>query len=230
MTEPLGVRARALVRAYGKTHALDGVDIDAEPGSIVAVTGSNGAGKTTLLRILATLLRPDGGEAWVNGGHLVRDADQVRRSIGVALVNDRGVYWRLSGKANLEFFARTLGMSKNEAAQAAARATSQLAIEPFAERAVSGYSAGQRQRLVLARAILGDPPVLLVDEPMRGLDEDGITRVRTLLRGHRERGGTVVVAGPTIAEFSDLCDVVYRLEHGKVLERVERATEAVGER
>jgi ABC-2 type transport system ATP-binding protein len=213
------VRARALVRRYGRTPALDGVDLDVRPGTIAAVTGSNGAGKTTLLRVFATLLRADEGDAWVHGHHVVRDGDLVRRSIGVALVNDRGVYWRLSARRNLQFFARALGLGKRDAAAEAARALDEMGMESFGDRPVLGYSAGQRQRLVLARASLASPPVLLVDEPMRGLDDDGIERTRAMLRRSAERGATVVVAGPAIGEFADLCSEVFVLEAGRVAER-----------
>ena len=189
--------------------------MDAPSGALTAVSGANGAGKTTLLRILATLLRADGGDAWVAGAHVGREPERVRGRIGVALVNDRGLYWRLSGSRNLEFFGRALGLSRADARTDAARVAAEMGIEGFAGRPVATYSAGQRQRLVLARASLADPAVLLIDEPMRGLDEDGIARARAMMLRHARRGAAVLVAAPTIAEFSDLCDTRIVLRGGR---------------
>ncbi len=214
-----GVRAEGLVKRYGDMLALDGVGVDIPPGSLVAVTGFNGAGKTTLLRICATLLRPDEGSAWVNGANVVTEEQEVRRSIGVALVNERAVYWRLTGLQNLVFFGRTSGLSKKEATLRAERWVKEVGLAHVANRRVSGWSAGQRQRLVLARAFLHTPPVLLIDEPMRGLDDEGLEIVRGLLRGYADSGAAVLVVGPTIEDFKDLCDEVVEFQHGREVGR-----------
>jgi ABC-2 type transport system ATP-binding protein len=214
MNASAGLHALGLTKRFRSVTVLDGVDLSVTPGRLVAVTGSNGAGKTTLLRIFATLLGPDGGSASVNGFDVVGDADRVRRHLGVALVSDRGMYWRLSGERNLRFFASAIGMSKSEGLERARSVAGMLGIAEILGRPVAGYSAGQRQRLNLARALLGRPPVLLVDEPMRGLDDDGAARVRALLRSYADDGAAVLAVGPTISEFADVCDAVHVLRAG----------------
>jgi ABC-type multidrug transport system ATPase subunit len=212
-----GLRAHALSKSFKATAVLHAVDLHVAPGRVVAVTGSNGVGKTTLLRVFATLLGPDGGTASVDGFDVVADAAEVRKRIGVALVNDRGLYWRLSGAHNLRFFARALGMGARQAATRVEELSAQMGLESFVQRPVSTYSTGQRQRLVMARAVLGEPSALLVDEPMRGLDLEGMATVRGILRERAERGAAVLVAGPTIAEFQDICDEVHVLRAGAMV-------------
>ena len=214
-----GLRARGLHKRFRGSVALDGVDLDVAAGTLVALTGSNGAGKTTTLRVFATLLRPDAGEATVAGYDVVRNGPAVRRAIGAAFVNERSLYWRLTAHQNLDFFAKTAAVPRNERANRARAGLEALGIADIADRSVAGWSAGQRQRLILARAALGEPRVLLLDEPMRGLDDEGIERVRVWMRGFADRGSAVVVAGAVISEFKDLCDEVITLEHGRVVGR-----------
>lgn len=211
---PDGLRARAITKAFRHTTVLDGVDLHVPAGALVAVTGANGVGKTTLLRIFATVLGPDGGTASVDGFDVVTDAIEVRRRIGVALVNDRGLYWRLSGARNLHFFARTLGLSASDAQTRVREVADDMGLSAIIDRPVAGFSTGQRQRLILARAVLAEPAALLVDEPMRGLDDDGMARVREILRSRANAGAAVLVAGPTIGEFADICDEVHTLKLG----------------
>ena len=214
MSTAHGICARDLRKHFGRTAALNGASLDVAPGRITALAGPNGAGKTTLLRILSTALTPDEGTASVNGFDVATQGARVRACIGVALVNDRGLYWRLSGMHNLIFFGRALGLGKREATERARRAAADFGAEAFVERPVAGYSAGQRQRLILARAVLGDPAVLLADEPFRGLDEEGAAGVHEILRAHAQRGATVLVAGPTAGEFAGLADEILQLRDG----------------
>jgi ABC-type multidrug transport system ATPase subunit len=215
----MSVVARGIVKRFGAFVALDGVDFEAGAGQLVVVTGSNGAGKTTLLRVLATVLRADAGEASVAGFDVASAEHDVRRSIGVALVSDRGLYWRLSGTENVAFFARAHGIAKRAATARAVEAMRAVSLDDIADHPVLTYSTGQRQRLVLARAIVTEPKVLLIDEPMRGLDEAGIATVRALLRGKADAGATVVVAAPTTHELEGIVDVTYTLDGGRVADR-----------
>lgn len=215
-----GLLGIGITKVFNGTTALDAVDLRAPAGSITAITGSNGAGKTTLLKVFATLLRPDAGSATVDGLDPVTQGDEVRRRIGVALVNERSLYWRLSAHQNLLFFARASGLDRKAAARNATTAMEALGMGELAVKRVDRLSAGQRQRLNLARAIIAEPSVLLVDEPLRGLDDEGIAGVRDLLVRIAKEGRTVVVAGPTMTDLEDLCASVVRLERGRVTEVV----------
>lgn len=221
LTKPFmttGVQARGLIKRFKGAVALDGVDLVAPAGSITTIIGGNGAGKTTLLKILATLLIADGGAASVNGIDVNAQPDAVRRCIGVALVNERALYWRMTAEQNLKFFAGTNGMRKAQAAAATERYVDLLGITGFAKARVSGLSAGQRQRVNLARAFVTDPRVLLIDEPFRGLDEEGAARVVDLLTEAAAQGRTIVVAGPTLPDLEPHATTTIRLKAGRAIE------------
>ena len=220
MAAPAGaepaVELEGVGRRYGERNALSGVTLKLERGRTLAVFGANGAGKTTLLRILATLLRPDGGEAWVHGASVRTAGARVRNSIGVATVNERSLYWRMSALHNLRFFARTGHVPREEEDGRIEGLLDELGLAGVADRWVANLSAGQRQRVILARAALREPPVLLLDEPMRGLDEEGIDSVRAFLRRRAERGAAILVVAPTLAEFSGLTGIWLELTDGRV--------------
>lgn len=215
---PLSLGGRRLQRPV---RALHGVTLRIEPGEILGLLGPNGAGKTTLLRVLATLVLPSEGRAQVAGADIIRDGAAVRHAIGLAPGQERGFYWRLSGQENLEFFAGLLGM-----ASAAARRRAEAALETVdlvhqAREIVERYSAGMRQRLGIARALLGDPQVLLLDEPTRSLDQDAAARTHGLIRRlASESGTTVLLATHHPAEAAALCARVAILVGGTLREVV----------
>lgn len=209
-----GIRARRLRKRFGATCALAGADLDVDAGAIVGILGANGVGKTTLLRILATVLRPDAGSASVAGHDVIRDAQAARRSLGVAFVNERGLYWRLSAEDNLRFFARTAGLARGVARARAGELLAEMGLEGIARRRVATYSAGQRQRVILARAAIAHPAVLMLDEPMRGMDQEGVATVRAMLRARADAGAAVLITTPTMAEIDGTCDRLLMLENG----------------
>ncbi len=183
---------------------------------MTVVEGANGAGKTTLLRIFATVVRPDSGEARVDGFDVARDGARVRERIGVAFVNERSLFWRLSGRENLVLFARTRGVPRADVERQVRALLSELELDEIAPRPVANLSAGQRQRLVIARAGLGEPSVLLVDEPLRGLDDAGITATLAFLRRRAHDGATVLVAAPKADELATEADAMLSLHDGVV--------------
>jgi ABC-2 type transport system ATP-binding protein len=224
-----GLRARGVTKLFRGARALDEVDLDVAPGSIVAVSGANGAGKTTLLRVFATLLRPDGGDAWVDGHSVLHEPDAARSRIGVALVNERALYWRLDPLQNLRFFARLDRFGRREADVRARAMAAAMGIDPFLRKRVARLSAGQRQRVILARAFLADPSVLLLDEPTRGLDDDGVGRVRSQMRLAADRGATVMVAAPTLAGLEDMFDHVHEIAAGAFVRPARALAPVAGE-
>ena len=170
------IEATGLVKRFGTTTALDGVDLVARPGRVLGVLGPNGAGKTTAVRILATLLRPDGGRATVCGYDVLRDAHRVRQLIGLTgqyASVDEG----LSGTNNLLMIGRLLGLPRAEARARAAELLARFDLAEAAARPAKTYSGGMRRRLDLAASLVGSPRVLYLDEPTTGLDPRSRTDV-----------------------------------------------------
>jgi len=184
---------------------------------VAVVLGENGAGKTTLLRIFATVLYPDSGSANVDGYDTVRDGAAVRARIGIALVNERSLFWRLSGRDNLRLFAATAGVRRRVRDSYIAAVMEELELGGIADQRVANLSAGQRQRLILARAAVARPPVLLLDEPLRGLDQRGVDRVLQFIAGQAQRGTTVLVAAPLVQELAEVADELWELRDGRLV-------------
>ena len=205
-----------MTRRFGERTILDATDVDVGPGVLAVLEGPNGAGKTTLLRIFATVVRPDDGVASVDGYDVIRDGARVRERIGAAFVNERSLYWRLTGRENLRLFARTRGLSSRAARSQVDSLLEELDLQAISRRWVADLSAGQRQRLIIARAGLGAPTCMLIDEPLRGLDEAGIETMLSFLRAQAERGAAVLIVAPKLDELRTEADALYRLRDGRI--------------
>jgi ABC-2 type transport system ATP-binding protein len=178
--------------------------------------GDNGAGKTTLIRILATVVSPDEGRALVNGHNVVTEGIEVRRSIGVSFANERSLYWRLNAYQNLELFGKIAGLSKRVIASRSRTLLAELHLEAVAKGQVARMSTGQRQRLMVARAFLTNPTIVLLDEPFRGLDEQGLEVLCNLVVRRAARGTTMLIVAPLIAAVVPIADSMYRIDEGTV--------------
>jgi oleandomycin transport system ATP-binding protein len=210
------IEATGLVKRFGKTTALDGVDLAARQGRVLAVLGPNGAGKTTAVRILATLLRPDGGQASVCGYDVLREAHQVRQLIGLTgqyASVDEG----LSGTNNLIMIGRLLGLPRAEARARAAELLARFELADAASRPVKTYSGGMRRRLDLAASLVGHPRVLYLDEPTTGLDPRSRTDVWGMIRGLVADGVTVLLTTQYLDEADQLAHDIVVIDHGKVI-------------
>src|SRR5919198_192629 len=163
------IEAQGLRKRYGKTTALDGLDLVAEPGQVLAVLGPNGAGKTTFVRMVATLLRPDAGELRVTGHDVCRAPQAVRRTIGLA-GQYAAVEPAMTGRENLQKVARLFGQDARTARASSARVLEQLGLAEAADRLARTYSGGMRRKLDLGASLVGAPRLLLLDEPTTGLD------------------------------------------------------------
>jgi len=202
-------------RGLRKVDALREVTLSVGRGEIFGLMGPNGAGKTTLLRLLATLLPPSRGGGRIGGADLVRQAATVRRLVALASGEERGFYWRLSGRENLEFFAGVLGISPSAGRRRADEVLELVDLLPMAHQPVAQYSTGMRQRLGIARALLGTPAVLLLDEPTRSLDPMNALGVQTLVgRLAADWGTTVVLATHNLDEAERICSRVAILVDG----------------
>lgn len=211
---PLSLAGRPLKRAV---RALHGVTLEIEPGEVFGIIGPNGAGKTTLLKVLATLILPSTGTARINGSDLVGRADAVRRSVGIAAGEERGFYWRLTGRENLEFFAGLRGFAPRDARRRAIETLDLVALRSMADEPVTRYTTGMRQRLNLARALLARPPVLLLDEPTRSLDPEFAHSVCGLVRRLAgEDRTTVMIVTHNLQEAESVCTRVAMLRDGAV--------------
>jgi len=215
-TSEYAIEATRLVKRFGKTTALDGVDLVARPGRVLGVLGPNGAGKTTAVRILATLLRPDGGRASVCGYDVLRDAHQVRQLIGLTgqyAAVDEG----LSGTNNLIMIGRLLGMPRPDARARAAELLARFDLTDAAARPAKTYSGGMRRRLDLAASLVGRPRVLYLDEPTTGLDPRSRTDVWGMVRGLVADGVTVLLTTQYLDEADQLAHDIVVIDHGKVV-------------
>lgn len=200
-----------------KVCALENVTLEIGEGETFGIVGPNGAGKTTLLKILSTLILPSRGTARVNGADVIRGAAAVRSSIGLAAGEERSFYWRLTGSENLEFFGGIRGFGPREARRRASQVLELVDLLPMAKEPLTRYTTGMRQRLGLARALLGRPQVLLLDEPTRSLDPLAAQGVHALLRRlASEQHVTVLIATHNLDEAEAVCNRVAVLADGKV--------------
>ena len=196
--------------------ALEDVTLAVEAGEAVALVGPNGAGKSTLLRILAGLLTPTSGEARVLGQDVRTAGAAFRARVGLVAGEDRSASFRLTGRQNLAFFAALHGHRGAEARARVDEQLSRMGLTDAAERPTRTYSSGMRARLSLARGLIGDPQVVLADEPTRGLDPRAAEELRALLRGLAASGRALLVATHDLGEVRALCDRVAVMDGGRV--------------
>ncbi len=211
MTNPILAVANAR-KSFGSLLALDGVSVAVERSSIVGLLGPNGAGKTTLMRILVDLIRPDAGT--VSVGLSERSGRAAR--IG-AFVERPAFYPYLTARQNLEALALTAGTAMPQAGREAQDALARAGLADVAHRKTGGFSAGMRQRLGVAAALIGDPDVLVLDEPSSGLDPAGAAEMRRLFGGLRAEGVAILVSTHLLGEVEQVCDDVAILNRGRLV-------------
>ena len=200
-----------------RVEALRGVDLNVAEGEIFALLGPNGAGKTTLLKIISSLILPDEGEARV-AGHPTIDENRVKRHLGLVNADERSFYWRLTARQNLHFFARLYDLPSRAIDDRINMLLERVDMAEAADRPFSGYSSGMKQRIAIARALLHDPPILLMDEPTSSLDPVSATSLRqfVLEKLNRESGKTIVLASHNLREVEMLAARVGILVAGKM--------------
>ena len=216
-------------------RAVDGIDLVVEPGEIFGLLGPNGAGKTTTMKMLATLLIPTSGTIRVLGVDPLERPRDVRARLGAMLSGERSLYWKLTGRENLEYFAALYHVPPSETKARIANVLSAVKLADRADDYVERYSTGMRQRLALARALLPNPPLVVLDEPTVGLDPQASRDLRDRVRELKAQGRTVLLTTHYMEEADQLCDRVAIIDHGRIvaldtpaaLKRTIRAEEVV---
>lgn len=196
--------------------AVDGVSLTVKPGQILALLGQNGAGKTTTVRMLTALLNPTRGWARVNGYDVVADGAKVRASIGV-LTEQHGLYMRMSGIEYLDFFGELYGVDGESHHAERKRLLEYFGLSEAAHRRIGEYSKGMKQKLALARALIHNPPVLLLDEPTSAMDPESARLVRDQIASLKSSQRTIIICTHNLAEAEMLADVVAIIYRGRIL-------------
>jgi sodium transport system ATP-binding protein len=209
------IEAQALSKHFGAVQAVRAVSLSAADGRITGLLGPNGAGKSTTLRMLYTVLRPDAGDALIDGHSIVSAPLAAARRLGV-LPHGGGIYPNLSARENIVYFARLHGLRGAAARARAAELIALLEMQPFADRLAKGFSQGERVRTALARALVHRPRNVLLDEPTNGLDVMAVRALRSLLRALRDQGHCVLFSSHVMQEVSALCDQVVVIAAGEV--------------
>jgi ABC-2 type transport system ATP-binding protein len=210
------IEAKGLTKRFGKTQALDGLDLTAESGQVVAMLGPNGAGKTTFIRMVATLLRPDSGQLRVGGHDVRREAPAVRRSIGLA-GQFAAIEPAMTGRENLELVARLFGQRRKDAKANASAVLDSLGLADAGDRLVRTYSGGMRRKLDLGASLVGAPKLLLLDEPTTGLDPRSRIELWDAIRKLVEQGTDVLLTTQYLDEADNLASHVVIIDHGRVV-------------
>ena len=198
-------------------QALKGITLDVERGELFGLLGPNGAGKTTLIKCLTSLLFPTSGTAWINGYELRRDEAKVRASIGCMLMGERGLYWKLTGRENLHYFAALYFVPSTERKQRVDALIQRLGLQEFIDRPVESYSSGQKMKLAFAKALVNDAPILILDEPTNTLDVHSARELRAIVQNLNSEGRTIIYTTHLMAEAEALCNRVAIVDRGEII-------------
>ncbi len=209
------IRVHNIHKSFGDVKAVRGVSFDAPDGKITGLLGPNGAGKSTTLRVLYTVLRPDEGEASIDGHDVVSASLEARRRTG-ALPHGSGLYPHLTARENIAYFAKLCGLAAGEIDEKVENIIDLLEINDFADRRTKGFSQGQRTKVSLARALVHDPQNVILDEPSNGLDVMATRSLRELILKLKAAGRCVLFSSHVMQEVAALCDDICIIAHGQV--------------
>ena len=197
--------------------AVDGVSLQIQRGEVFGLLGPNGAGKTTTIRMLCTLLEPTSGTARVNDFDIFKQSNQVRQSLGTVLAGERSIYWKLTARENLEYFAALYHVPPASAKRRVSELLERMELTERADDLVEKYSTGMKQRVAISRALLARPPILLLDEPTLGLDPQAARKVRQLIEDLRAEGHTILLTTHYMEEADQLSDRIGIIDQGKII-------------
>jgi sodium transport system ATP-binding protein len=209
------IEVTRLRKTFGKVVAIDDVSFRAEDGQVTGLLGPNGAGKTTTLRVLYTILKPDSGNAKVDGFDVGRQPLEVQRRMGV-LPDSHGLYPRLSARENIRYFGQLHGLGGRSLEEKINQLVGLLEMEEFIDRKTDGFSSGQRMKVAIARSLVHDPSNVLLDEPTNGLDVMSTRSMRNFIRRLKDEGKCVLFSSHIMQEVSALCDHIVVINRGLV--------------
>ena len=201
-----------------KIFALQDITFKIEQGELFSLLGPTGAGKTTLIKILCNLILPTSGQAYVNGFDVTKQGKQIRKSIGYVLSDERSFYWRLTGKQNLNFFAKLNNIPHQQSEKKITQILDVTDMKDQANNVFKNYSSGQKQKMAIARGLLNDPQILFMDEPTKSLDPNSAHAMRTFIKNKlvEKEGKTVFVATHNLNEAEELSDRLAIINKGKI--------------
>ena len=211
---------KLLSKEEGTVVAVDHINLQIKSGELFGLLGPNGAGKTTMhacIRMLSTVLLPNEGTAKVDGFDIVNEPERVRENIGVLMMGERSLYWKLTARENLEYFAAMYHMPPKIAKERIDYFLKWMNLYERADDYVEHYSSGMKQRLALVRCLLHDPPILMLDEPTLGLDPHAARDLRSLITSLKEEGKTIILTTHYMEEADQLCDRVAIIHQGKII-------------
>jgi ABC-2 type transport system ATP-binding protein len=198
-------------------EALKSITLEVNQGEVFGLLGPNGAGKTTLIKILTTLLLPTSGEAWINGYNVTQNENKVRASVGCMLMGERGLYWKLTGRENLEYFGALYHLDPSARRKRSNQIIELLKLGEISDRMVESYSSGQKMNLAFGKALINDAPLLVLDEPTNTLDLPSASELRSIVRQLNKQGKTVIYTTHIMSEAETLCDRVAIIDRGELL-------------
>jgi ABC-2 type transport system ATP-binding protein len=198
-------------------EAVKGISFEVDFGELFGLVGPNGAGKTTTIKMLTTLLTPTSGTATVLGFDIVRKVTDIRRRIGIIFGGERGLYYRVSGRENLRYFADLYGVSMSKREKRIDELLDLVGLKDRADERVEGYSRGMKQRLHIAKGLVNDPQLMFMDEPTIGLDPEAARETRAMIKGLVEKGKTILLTTHYMFEADELCKRMGVISNGKIV-------------
>jgi sodium transport system ATP-binding protein len=213
------IKVEGLSKDFKKIKAVDSISFEVSEGEIVGLLGENGAGKTTTLRMISTMLKATSGTALINGFDINKESSKVRGEIGILFGGEVGLYDRLTAKENIKYFAELNGMSNEEAEKSIKYLTGKLKMEEYINRRVGKFSRGMKQKVAIARSIVHEPSVILLDEPTAGLDVSASKLIHDFIKDCKRDNKAIVFSSHSMSEVEKLCDRIVIIHKGKIIEQ-----------
>jgi len=210
------IEVQQVTKQFGEFTALEDVSFRVEAGEVYGLLGENGAGKTTMMRMMATILRPTAGNIEVAGFSVIKEPNEVRRRIGILFGGDVGLYSRLTARENIAYFGSMYGMDRTAIEHRIKRLSQMLEMDSFLDRRVGPFSRGMKQKVAIARTLVHDPQVILLDEPTTGLDVTAANMFRRMIGTLRAEGKTILFSSHNMGEIDKLCRRIALIHKGRL--------------